>query len=169
MYRSPNQSNQEFDAFYGRLQETFDIIRGAKPHCVILTGDLNCRSKQFWADDVDSPKGVALSELIASNNLTQLIDQPTNFEPRGISCVDLIITDQPNLLVDYGIHSSLDNNCYHQIIHEKINMSVPSPLPYRRQIWDYAKAYKDEMRQLLRRMKSEKIIQNLEANKSALL
>ena len=45
MYRSPNQSNEEFDAFYGKLQEIFDIIKDAKPHCVILTGDLNCRSK----------------------------------------------------------------------------------------------------------------------------
>ena len=98
MYRSPNQNNEEFDVFYGRLQEIFDTNKDAKPHCVILTGDLNCRSKQFWPDDIDSPKGVALDELIESNNLTQLIDQPTNFEPRGKSCVDLIITDQPNKL-----------------------------------------------------------------------
>ena len=149
MYRSPNQSNEEFDAFYGRLQEIFDIIKDAKPHCVILTGDLNCRSKQFWSDDIDSPMGVALDELIESNNLTQLIDQPTNIESRGKSCVDLIITDQPNLFFDYGIHSSLENYCHHQIIHGKINISVPSPPPYKRQIWDYAKADKDEIRQFL--------------------
>ena len=149
MYHSPNQSNEEFDAFYSRLQEIFDIIKDAKPHCVILTGDLNCRSKQFWSDDIDSPKGVALDELIKSNNLTQLIDQPTNIELRGKSCVDLIITDQPNLFVEYGIHSSLDNNCHHQIIHGKINISVPSPPPYKRRIWDYEKAGKDERRQFL--------------------
>ena len=47
MYHSPNQSNEEFDALYGRLREIFDIIKDAIPHCVILTGDLNCRSKQF--------------------------------------------------------------------------------------------------------------------------
>ena len=102
----------------------FDIIKDAKLHCVILTGDLNCHSKQFWFDDIDSPKGVALDKLIESNNLTQLIDQPTNFEPRGKSCVELIITHQPNLFVDYGIHSSLDNNCHHQTIHGKINICV---------------------------------------------
>ena len=106
MYRSPNQTNEEFEVFYERLQETIDRIKDKQPHCIILTGDLNCRSKQFWPDDIDSPTGIALDELIESNNLTQLIDQPTNFESRGISCVDLIITDQPNLLVDYGIHSS---------------------------------------------------------------
>ena len=60
-------------------------IRDAKSHCVILTGDLNCRSKQFWSDDIDSPKGVAMDGLIESNNVTQLTDQATYFEPRGIS------------------------------------------------------------------------------------
>ena len=107
------------------------------------TGDLNCRFKQFWSDDINSPKGVALDELIESNNWTQLIDQPTNSEPRGKSCVDLIITDQLNLLVDYGIHSSLDNNCHHLII-----LCLPLPLT-KGKIWDYTKADKDEIRQFL--------------------
>ena len=61
----------------------------------------------------------------------------------------MIITDQPNLFVDYGIHSSLDNNCHHQIINGKINISVPSPPPYKRQICDYANPDKDEIRQFL--------------------
>ena len=142
MYRAPNQTNEEFEVFYERLQETIDRIKDKKPHCIILTGDLNCRSKQFWPDDIDSPTGIALDELIESNNLTQLIDQPTNFESRGISCVDFIITDQPNLFVDYGIHSSLDNKCHHQIIHGKINISVPAPPPFKSTVWDYAKADK---------------------------
>ena len=81
--------------------------------------------------------------------MTQLIDQPTNLESRGISCVDLIITEQPNLSVGYGIHSSLDNCCHHQIIHGKVNISIPSPPPFKRRIWDYAKANKDETRECL--------------------
>ena len=48
---------------------------------------------------------MALDDLFESYNMTQLIDQPTNIEPRGISCVDLIVTDQPNLFIDHGIHS----------------------------------------------------------------
>ena len=65
MYRSPKQNSEEFDAFYGRLEEILNITKDAKPHCVILTSDLNCPSKQFWSDDIDSPKGVSLDELIA--------------------------------------------------------------------------------------------------------
>ena len=75
--------------------------------------------------------------------MAQLIDQPTNLESRGISCVDLIITDQPDLFVDCGIHSSLDNCCHHQIVHGKVNISIPSsPPPFRRRIWIMLKLIK---------------------------
>ena len=40
MYRSPNQTNDEFEVFYNKLQDTLDQIKDAKPHCTILTGDL---------------------------------------------------------------------------------------------------------------------------------
>ena len=103
------------------------------PHFTISPGDIN------------STEGMALDALLESNDLTQLIDQPTNIELRGVSRVDLIITDQPNLFVDYGIHSSLDNFFHHQIIHDKINVSVPSLPPYKRQVWDYSKANKEEI------------------------
>ena len=94
-----------------------------------------------------------LDALLESNYLTQLIDQPTNIESRGVSCVDLIITDLPNLIVDHGIHSSLDNFCHHQIIHGKVNVSVPSPPPYKRQVWDYSKPNKEKIRNTLLNIK----------------
>ena len=134
MYRSPNQTNDEFEAFYNRLQDTLDEIKDAKPHCTILTGDFNCRSTQLWPVDIDSPKGIALDELVESNNMTQMIDQQTNFEPRGISSVDLIITDQPNLVVDYGIHSSLDNCCHHKIMYGKVNRYILLPHPIKEDV-----------------------------------
>ena len=145
VYRSPNQTKDEFDIFYEKLQDTLDSVKDEKPHCIILTGDLNCRSKQWWPGDINSTEGMVLDGLLESNDLTQLIDQPTNIEPSGVSCVDLIITDQPSLFVDYGIHSSLDNFCHHQIIHGKVNVSVPSPPPYKRQVWDYSKANKEKI------------------------
>ena len=102
-----------------------------RPRCVILTGDFNCRTNQWWPGDKNLPEGIALDDLFESYNMTQLIDQPTNIEPRVISCVDFIVTDQPNLFIDHGIHSSLDNCCHHQIIHGKLNVSVPLLPPYK--------------------------------------
>ena len=87
-----------------------------------------------------------MDEFIESNNLSQLIDEPTNIRTTGMSCIDLIITDQPNLFVDFGVYSPLDDHCQHQIIHGKLNISVPIPPPYKRKVWYYAKDRKDKIK-----------------------
>ena len=146
LYRHPNQTNDEFDLFLDRLQLTVDRIKSLKPHCIVITSDLNCRTKQWWPGVIELPEGSALDEFIESNNLSQLIDEPTNIRTTGMSCIDLIITDQPNLFVDFGVHPSLDDHCQHQIIHGKLNISVPIPPPYKRKVWYYAKAQKDKIK-----------------------
>ena len=95
---------------------------------------------------MESPEGTALDEIIETNNLSQLIDEPTNIRCEGMSCIDLIITDKPNLFVESGVHSSLDNRCQHQIIYGKLNISVPRPPPYKRTLWDCSKAYSQSIR-----------------------
>ena len=43
VYRSHNQTNDEFEVFYNKFKDTLDQIKDAKLHCTILTGDFNCR------------------------------------------------------------------------------------------------------------------------------
>ena len=43
------------------------------------------------------------------------------------------------MLTDYGVHPSLDEHCQHQIIHGKPHVSLPSPPPYKRTVWNYSK------------------------------
>ena len=90
--------------------------------------------------DIEQPEGTALEELIETNGLHQLIDEPTNIKNGGMSCTHLIITDQPNMFLDYGLHPSLDDHCQHQIIYGKLSASAPYAPPYKRTIWDYPKA-----------------------------
>ena len=62
-----------------------------------------------------------LKNLLSSLGLSQLISEPTNFEPnKKPSCVDLVITDQPNLVLDSGTRASLDSFCHHQITYCKL-------------------------------------------------
>ena len=51
IYRSPNQSGEEFDLFQENLQNIIDNFKDLRPHCVILTGDFNCRSHQWRPGD----------------------------------------------------------------------------------------------------------------------
>ena len=140
LYRSPSQNSEQFEMFINNLQRVLDNIRNERPHCILFTGDFNCRSSQWWAEDIENPEGAALDEFIETNGLHQLIDEPTNIRNEGMSCIDLIITDQPNMFADYGVHPSLDRNCQHQVIFGNLNMSLPSPPPYKRTVWHYSKA-----------------------------
>ena len=112
------------------MQMIFDQIRREKFHSLILTGDLNCRSSQWWDEDTEYPEGDAVDEVIEMNNLCQLIDKPTNIRGERMSCIDLIITDQPNFFIESGVHPYLDSHCQHQIIYRKLNISSPAPPPY---------------------------------------
>ena len=70
----------------------------------------------------------------------QLISQTTNLLSQTSLCIDLIFTDQPNLIVDCGVHPSLHSNCHHQMTYCKINLNIEYPPPYERLVWDYNRA-----------------------------
>ena len=72
-----------------------------------------------------------------------MIHKRTHILSNSSSCIDLIFTNQPNLVIDSGTHPSLHPNCHHQIIHCKINLKVEYPPPYQKHVWNYAKANKD--------------------------
>ena len=88
------------------------------------TDDFNCKSQKWWSDGIQDKHGSALDELIQSKNLAQLINKPTHSINNSRSCIDLIITSQPNLFIDYGIHPSLFKRCHHEIIHGKLNLTT---------------------------------------------
>ena len=62
--RSPNQNSEQFENFVDRLQSTLDLLRRERPYTLVLTGDFNCRSSQWWAEDMENPEGTALEELL---------------------------------------------------------------------------------------------------------
>ena len=70
VYRSPSQTDDEFDLFIDRLELTIQNIQVKKPDCIIITGDFNCKSQKWWSDGIEDKHGNALDELIQSKNLT---------------------------------------------------------------------------------------------------
>ena len=64
-------------------------------------------SQMWWSEGNSTPEGVVIDDLFTSLGLHQLICEPTNFEPnKKPSCIDLIVTDQPNLVLDSGTRLS---------------------------------------------------------------
>ena len=113
-------------------------IKTENPLAMFFTGDFNAHS-QFWGHTTD--EGTNIEELFTNLGLSQLISEPTHFEAhRNPLCIDLLVTDQPNIILDSGTRASLDSYCHHQIIYCKVNFKILPPLPFERKIWHYNRA-----------------------------
>ena len=77
------------------------------------------------------------------------------------SCIDLIITDQPNFLVDHGVHPLLYKTCHHEITYGEINLSVPPPPSYKRKVWEYKITNIAKIRHTLQNIDWDEKFQNL--------
>ena len=115
IYRSPSQNNCKLDSFLTDFNHLLSEINKCKPSSVI-TGDFNARSPAWWTKDVHTTEGSKLFSLTSSNGFSQLIGKPTHIQTNSSSYIDLVFTDQPNLSVNSGVHSSLHQNCHHQIV-----------------------------------------------------
>ena len=80
----------------------------------------------------------------------QLIPEPTHLLPHSNSCIDLIFTDQPNLVVNCGTQCSLNSKFHYQITHCKLNLNIEYPPPYERLVWDYKKAHTNNIKNYIK-------------------
>ena len=140
IYWTPSQSNNEYDTFLLNFEQLLTYVNSIKSHVFSVTGDFNVRSSSWWSDDVDTVEGMRLGSITSYYGLDQIINEPTHILPTSASCIDLIFINQPNLVINNGVHPSLHQNCYYQIIFAKIDLKVYYPPPYKRLVWDYKKA-----------------------------
>ena len=137
-----NKANSpEFLNFITDFENLYKNIQEEKPYATFFTGDFNAHSLNWWTDGDNNIEGIELDKLFTDLNLTQIISEPTNFQEHcSPSCIDLIITDQPNLVLNSGVRASPDPTCKHQIIFCKINFAIPPPPSYERKVWQFNKA-----------------------------
>ena len=169
-YRHPNIPITEFRDYVTKLEKIYENINLENPSATIICGDFNARSPLFWECDADTREGEIFSNFLISNNIEELINEPTHIRDNGSqTCIDLICTDQPFLFVDSGVLPSLDPHSKHNIIHGRLNFHSPSPPPYERRIWDYNKANIDLIKKKLSDMDWITLFSNLDVNQMALV
>ena len=143
LYRNPIQKAEtpEFFDFITNFENLVLQIKSEKPYVMLFAGDFNAHSQTWWTDGDTNNEGMQLANLFYDLDLTQLISEPTHFRDQcNPSCIDLIVRDQPNLVLDSGVRPSLDPTCKHQIIFCKLNFKIP-PLPsFKRHLWQFDKA-----------------------------
>ena len=68
------------------------------------------------------------------------------------------------MIMDSGVHPSLDSNCYHQIIYAKVNLKVFYPPPYERTVWHFSRANSDHIKKAINLFDWESSLNNLDVN-----
>ena len=106
----------------------------------ILTGDYNTKHNSWYTEDNTDKYGTAIHELFAKHNILQTVNEPTNITSRTQHCIDLVATDQPNIIIKNEVAPSLHTNCSHQVNLVKLDLKCPPPPPFKRVVWHYARA-----------------------------
>ena len=150
LYRSPSQNSLEFDNFILKFEIIFSDINSSNLHCSIILGNFNARSNNWWQGDTQTGEGPRINYLTTSYGFQQLISEPTHILKNSSSCIDLIFTDQPNLITDSGTHPSLPPNCHHNITFCKINLKITYPPLYRRLVWNFKRATISSVRKAIK-------------------
>ena len=143
LHQSPSQTSDEFDSFITNLEKiVVDISRG-NPHFLLLIGDFNANSSNWSSNDATTAEGAQLDYFTSLYGMKQVITEPAHILESFYSCIDLIFTNQQSIVMDSGVHLSLHEKCYHQIIYSKLNLRIEYPPPYIRKIWDYNRSETD--------------------------
>ena len=93
-------------------------IENEKPEAIVLSGDFNARSPFFWVNDADTTTGCILCGVSISNNLEQLVNEPTHNRDDGTQIwIDLICTNQKYAFTNIEVLPRSVSQSNHLILH----------------------------------------------------
>ena len=139
--RSPSQTRDIFETLADNFVLTLDTVVNKNPFLIVALGDFNAKTTNWYKNDINSYEGLKIDTITSQFGLEQLINEPTHLTANSSSCIDLIFTSQPNLVIESGVNSFLHPNRDHQIVFAKINLNICYPPLY--EIWHYEKANAD--------------------------
>ena len=149
LYMYPCQTQDEFETFLKNIELTLDKIHENNPFMTLALGDFNVKSNNWCKADITSLEGSKIDTIASSYGLNQLIQEPIHILNSLSSCIDLIFTSQPNLVMEPGIHSLLYSNCHHQIVFAKFNLYIFYPPPCEKTVWYYERANTELIRRAI--------------------
>ena len=145
-------------------QSNLDALLCSNPFLTVMIGDFNAKSKDWCSIDITSFEGSELDFLTSQFGLLQIIKESTHILDNSRSCIDLIFTSQPNMVIDSGVHASLHANCHHQIIYAKFDLKIIYPPPYERTVWHFKHANSDHIKRAIDIFDWESALNYIDAN-----
>ena len=149
LYRSSSQTLDDFEKFMKNFELNLDEINKKNPFLTVALGDFNAKSQTWFKNDKTSYEGFKVDVLTYIHGLNQSINEPTHLLDSSSSCIDLIFTSQPNLVMESGVQPSLHPNCHHQLVFAKFDLPIYYPTPYERTVRYYNRANADLIRRAI--------------------
>ena len=107
------------ETFEKKDELNLDTISAYNPFLTVVLRDYNAKSSLWYKNDKATYDVSKIDDTAPHFGLHQLINEPALLTRNTSSCIDLIFSSQPNLVIESGAHSSLHENCHHQIIYAK--------------------------------------------------
>ena len=128
LYRSPSQSVNDFESFANKFELDIDKATANDIFLTVVLGDFNAKSNLWFNGHKTTYEGSKIESITSTFGLQQIINEPTHTIGDSSSCIELIYTSQPNLVMESGVHSSLHLNRHHRISYARFNLKFYYPL-----------------------------------------
>ena len=122
LYWSPIESSDDYDHFIKTFEQLIVHLNSFRP------------------GDVDNVDDTWLESITSFQGLYQINNKPIHILSSLSSCIDLIFTNQPNMITDSEVHPSLRQNFNLLIILAKLFLKIFYPPPYKRLVLHYHNA-----------------------------
>ena len=167
--RSLSQSQDDFETFSDNFEMTLETLAQKRSFLTRIIGDYNAKSCNWYSYGKTSFDSSTIESITSQFGLHQLINDSAHLLENSSSCIELIFTLQPNIVVKSGVHPSLHPNCHHQIVFAKFSLTIYYPPPYLREVWHYREANADLIKQVINNFNWEKAFSNTNINEKVSL
>ncbi len=138
-YRPPGMTALEVDEFLDLFSQSYEMVLNEPSDAIIIMGDFNDRCTH-WEDNHDTSElGLKFFNYLNDSNLFQLIDEPTRITEDRESLLDLIITESPGYIINFGTLPPL-GDLDHYVIFGQLKVHNPLPSKVKRIVRHYNNA-----------------------------
>ena len=118
---------------------------------VVVIGDFDSKSSNWYTGDTTNFQGCKIETRTSQFDIQQIVEKPSHILGKSVSWIDLILTSQPSLVMNLGIHIFLHQNCHHEIVFANFNLKVHYPPSYEHEVlWHFKKANTDHTKRVIK-------------------
>ena len=149
-----NGDVNECNTYFEKFENMMEKLKQENPYCTIVVGDFNAHHSTWHKEHPNlrantDVHGVRMQSIFADNNLEQIVNQPTYVMNNQSTLIDLVATDQPNLVLQNEVLPSPDPLCHHRVNLVRMNLKCTVPDPTTRYVFHYPRADEESLQRSL--------------------